>query len=363
VRLRSCIAVELLSGLTVLSGLITGGWWVAGQVQAEFAHEAQAATTVVLAPPTRMAPPTPISPPTELNFVAEPTSMFLGVADDVLLAPLRDSPIKRVKFNRGGSSISLRIEFENGARAAFKPIQTNLQSIPRREVVAYRINRLMGLSSVPPAIGRSFEVSDILGRLHPESQYYRPRLQAEMIQSNGRVSGELSWWIPVIERGRVDGYEMDSMEGIVSWKRHLTVGAQVPKRDRALVAQISDMVLFDFIINNPDRWSGGNARVSEDQRVLYFMDNTMSFGDDMDGHTKSRVYLERCQKFSRSLVNRLRNLHRSEIEDVLDHDVEPFPYFLHEAEITALLSRRDYALEYIDGLIKEHGDSQVLAFP
>jgi hypothetical protein len=363
VRLRGCIALELLSGLTVLSGLITGGWWAIGQVQAEFAHEAQAATAPALPAPKRLAPPTPISPPTELNFVAEPTGMFLGVADDVLLAPLRDSPIKRVKFNRGGSSISLRIDFENGARAAFKPVQTNMQSVPRREVVAFRINRLLGLSSVPPAIGRSFEVSKLLQKLHPESQYYRPRLQAEMIQKGGRVAGELSWWIPVIERGRVDGYEMDSMEGIVSWKRHLNVGAKIPKRDKALISQISDMVLFDFIINNPDRWSGGNARVSEDQRLLYFMDNTMSFGDDMDGHPKARTYLERCEKFSRSLVTRLRNLERHEVEEVLAHDVEPFPYFLHEVEITALLSRRDYALEYIDGLIKQHGDSEVLAFP
>lgn len=361
-RLRSCIAFELLSGVTILSGLITGGWWAAEQVQAEFAHEAQAATAVRMPPPMRVAP-TPVSPPTELNFVAEPTGMFLGVADDVLLDPLRESPIKKVKFNRGGSSISLRIDFANGARAAFKPRQTNMQSVPRREIVAFRINRLLGLSSVPPAIGRAFSVTKLLGSLRPESQYYRPRLQAEMIQKGGLVAGELSWWIPVIERGRVDGYEMDSMEGIVSWKRHLTVGSEIPKRDRALVAQISDMVLFDFIINNPDRWSGGNARVSEDQRVLYFMDNTMSFGDDSDGHPKSRTYLERCQRFSRSLVSRLRNLQESEIVEVLSTDVEPFSYFLRDVEITALLSRRDYALEYIDTLILQHGDSQVLTFP
>lgn len=360
-RLRAYIAIELLGGLTILSGLFVGGQWLVQTVQEELEREAVAATAAPSPPPVRLAP-TPVSPPTELNFVAEPTGMFLGVSDDVLLDPLRDSPIAKVKFNRGGSSLSLRIDFENGARAAFKPKQTNLQSVPRREVVAFRINRLLGLSSVPPAIGRSFDVNEVLGNLHAESQYFRPRLQAEMVQKGGMVTGELSWWIPEIKRGRIDGYEMDSMEGIVSWKRYLTRGAKVPKRDRALVSQISDMVLFDFIINNPDRWSGGNARVSEDQRLLYFMDNTMSFGDDLDGHPKARVYFERCQKFSRSLVTRLRNLKESEILEVLA-DSGPFPFLLRDPEVAALLARRDVALEYIDALIQKHGDGTILVFP
>jgi hypothetical protein len=361
VRLRGYIAIELLGGLTILSGLLVGGQWVVQGVKAELEREAVAATATPLPPPLRVER-AQVSPPTELNFVAEPTGMFMGVADDVLLDPLRDSAIAKVKFNRGGSSISLRIDFENGARAAFKPKQTNLQSVPRREVVAFRINRLLGLSSVPPAIGRSFEVNEVLGKLHSESQYFRPRLKEEMIQTGGLVTGELSWWIPEIDRGRVDGYEIDSMEGIVSWKRYLTVGTKVPKRDRALVTQISDMVLFDFIINNPDRWSGGNARVSEDQRLLYFMDNTMSFGDDLDGHPKARVYMQRCQVFSRSLVSRLRNLQESEILEVLA-DAEPFPFLLREPEVAAIMARRDVAIAYIDALILKHGDDTILAFP
>ncbi len=360
-RLRAYIAVELIGGLTILSGLAASGYWVVQTAAAELGREAVAATANP-SPPKARTVRTQVSPPTELNFVAEPTGMFLGVSDDVLLDPLRDSPIAKVKFNRGGSSLSLRIDFENGARAAFKPKQTNLQSVPRREVVAFRINRLLGLSSVPPAIGRSFEVSEILGKLHSESQYFRPRLKDEMIQKGGQVVGELSWWIPEIKRGRIDGYEMDSMEGIVSWKRQLTAYGKVSKRDKALITQISDMVLFDFIINNPDRWSGGNARVSEDQRLLYFMDNTMSFGDDLDGHPKARVYMERCQKFSRALVTRLRNLQEFEVYEILA-DAEPFPFLLRDSEVNAIMARRDVAIGYIDALIKKHGDGTILAFP
>ncbi len=361
-RLRSCIVLELLTGGALLSGLVVAGLWGNQMAREGLAGEAQAASEVLPLPVVQRSEPT--SPqPTELQVPIVSPTMFLGVADDVLLEPLRESAIAEVKFNKGGSSISMRIDFENGARAAFKPRQTNWQSVPRREVVAFRINRLLGLGSVPPAIGRRFQVSELLGALHPESRFFKPRLKAEMIQKDGWVTGELSWWIPVIRRGKVDGYEIDSMEGIVSWKRYLAIGAKIPARDQALVQQISSMVLFDFIINNPDRWSGGNARVSEDQRLLYFMDNTLSFGDRPNGHPKARTYFERCHTFSRSLVARLRTLEEGEIREVLELDVEPFEYLLQDVEIAALLSRRDRALSYIDTLIHQHGEDLVLAFP
>lgn len=346
----------------MLVALCVAGYRAGEVVQEELAREAAAATTLSDAPRMRAGAP-PLSPHTELNFVVENTGRFMGVADEMLLAPLRDSPITQVKFNKGGSSISLRIDFENGARAAFKPRQINLQSVPRREVVAFRINRLLGLSSVSPAIGRRFQMDELLSHLHPDSVWYRPRLQAEMIQDGGWVTGELSWWIPVIDRGRIDGFELDSMEGIVSWKRYLAVGADIPAVDHSLIAQISDMVLFDFLISNPDRWSGGNARVSEDQKLLYFMDNTLSFGDNAKGHPKARIYFERSQVFSRSLVAQLRTLREADVRAVLETDVEPFDFYLYDEEITALISRRDHALEYIDSLIAVHGEAAVLAFP
>jgi hypothetical protein len=340
--------------------------WSVDRLRMEFSQEAMAAEVHEVDRSVRM-PPRPVSPRTELPLVAveddKGDGTFLGVSDEELLAPLRAGTPVKVKFNHGGSSISLRVDFDNGARAAFKPQQTNLQSVPRREVVAFRLNRLLGLSSVPPAIGAAFSMDELLSVLHPESMSYRPRLQAEMVQTSGYVRGELSWWIPVIDRGKVGGYEMDSMEGIVTWKRYLSLDGRIPDDELPLVRQISDMVLFDFLTDNPDRWSGGNARVSEDGSVLYFMDNTLSFGTSAYGRPKSRTYLERCQKFSRRLVERLRSLREDKLREELGKDMGPFDYLLNDEEIVALMSRRDQALKYIDGLIKSYGESRVLAFP
>ncbi len=385
-RLRSYIVLEILAGTTLLAGLALGGLVFSGVVDLGLGGEAQAALPAEVSTNranTLIGSPQRINSDIAIHEVeskvvpdasvaasefenAEPGTLggsFGGIPDEDLLAPLRDSPIASVRFNKGGSSISLRIDFENGARAAFKPRQINWQSVPRREVIAFRVNRLLGLSAVPPAIGRRFEMRTLLAAIDTSSTGFRPRLKAEIVQKGGWVTGELSWWIPVIRRAKIDGFDIDSMEGIVSWKRYLRVNGRMPKGTKKLLAQISDMVLFDYVINNPDRWSGGNARVSDDRSQLYFMDNTMSFGKSRLGHRKVRIYLQRSQVFSRRLVEKLRSLEEERVREVLAVDIEPFQYYLSDEEVTALLARRDAALVYIDGLIARYGEERVLAFP
>jgi hypothetical protein len=291
--------------------------------------------------------------------------LFEGVSDEVLLAPLRTGAIREVKFNRGGSSISLRLELDNGARAAFKPLQTNLHSIPRYEIAAYRINRMLGLSSVAPAIGRSLPVADLLASLRPDSVGFRSRIEAEMIHDGAEVAGELSWWIPVIVPPTVGEYIIDSTEGVMTWGRYLGVDAVVPHEDLSIIGQISDMVIFDFVIDNNDRWSGSNVWSSTDGRTLYFMDNTLSFGRDRegDGTSKTRTYLHKVEKFSRILVASLRQLSAEAIRAEMEIDRGPFEVLLTDDEIRNVMKRRRFALDYIDGLIEKHGAEAVLVFP
>ena len=93
------------------------------------------------------------SPPNPTIF-EEPAGTFLGMSDEMLLERVRHQPILGMKLNKGGSTLSFRVEFADGSRAAFKPAQTDLRTIPRKEVAAYRLNRLLGLNAVPPAAPR-----------------------------------------------------------------------------------------------------------------------------------------------------------------------------------------------------------------
>jgi hypothetical protein len=362
-RLGTCIAFEFVVGIGTIAALGYGSVRGVAELRQLVDREASAASlsSRELGVPGVIRP---VDRPVRLEPEFARGTQFEGVADEILLAPLRTGLIQRIKFNRGGSSLSLRIDFDNGARAAFKPDQIHLQSVPRREVAAFRVNRMLGLVSVAPAIARQFPREEILAALDPSQRSYISRLQAEMIaDSQGNVGGELSWWIPVIGRAKIGGFPIDGVDGIVTWKRMLSIGNDIPERDANLARQISSMVLFDHLINNSDRWTGGNARTSADGVMLYFMDNTLSFGVSREGHERAIIYLKRSQKFSRSLVERLRTLTFVELERAMSRDTGPYEELLTDQEIRTLLSRRDYSLAYIDDLIQQYGTDAVLVFP
>lgn len=412
-RLGTCIAVEVLVGLSTLAGLGAGAAWAVGALTPAPAatHTAavepaagrgvapaplrapDAAPVVPVAPPVAPVPtlidagtPTGAAVPTTLPaapsgpapdagaaWVAPELAVAPGAAvpawnaggrtDAEALAPLRTGAVTKVKFNRGGSSLSLRLDFDNGARAAFKPEQVHPQSNPRREIAAYRLDRLLGLNRVPPAIGRALTVEEVRAAVPPSERGKTVRIADEAIARGDQLRGELSWWIPVIADGKVDGFQIDSTDGIVTWKRWLRAGGKIPDAHRALVAQISDMIVFDFLVDNTDRWTGNNAKVSEDGAVLYFMDNTMAFTANKRGHRKSHTYLGRVQTFSRRLIDRIRALTEDEVRGVMARDHAPFPRLLTDAEVSALMARRDLLLTYVDDLIAEHGADVVLALP
>ncbi|MBK9030386.1 MAG: hypothetical protein IPL61_03445 [Myxococcales bacterium] len=377
-RLGSCIAVEAVTLVAILGGVAWGASSVMTELRGPEVAPRRDVAVVVRAALQRMAttprppepapaPPAPApAPPAPLVAVdpLAPVWSFAGRPDDELLAPLRVGAPTRIKVNRGGTSLSLRLDFDNGARAAFKPDQIFGQSNPRREIAAYRIDRLLGIGRVPPAIAVSYPVDVLIAAVDRGDGVARARLRDETIPRQGRLRGELSWWIPVLADGKLDGgVRIDATDGIVTWRRWLKAGASIPPARLELCKQLSTMALFDFVIGNTDRWTGSNARMSEDNTILYFMDNTLAFGKNRQGHHKSHLYLQRVQTFSRALVARLRALDEPRLRAVLSPDTGEFEQLLTDAEIDAVLGRRDRALAYVDELIAIHGDAKVLAFP
>ena len=297
----------------------------------------------------------PFATPARVPLTTTPAGTFTGIKDELLLAPLRTQTVRDVRFNHGGSSVSLRVTFSDGSRAAFKPLQNNPQTVPRKEIAAYWINRLLGLNSVPPAAARTLHRDDIFNKLNPESKSYLPRLNRETIfDSEGFTRGEVSYWIPVIVNSR-----LDDPQSIEQWTRWLSVGQEIPRNKLALMAQLSSVLVFDLVQNNSDRFSGGNLQTSPDGKILYFMDNTFGFQVQEEGHEKCRIALGRCQKFSRRLVAALRGFDGHALRQALESD----PGVLSDAEIAAVVARKDVALGYIDSLIDRYGSERVLVFP
>jgi hypothetical protein len=387
VRLVRYILLELAVGVTLLAGggtaIYFGGQNLFETRPAQAAVEARRITAPnpasatllrraepapepsvpIVTPVAKVAPapatPAPAPPPTPFY-----SGSFLGYADDVLIGPLRDHALTRVKFNKGGSSVSLRLDFADGGRAAFKPDQTNMQSVPRKEVAAYRVNRLLGLESVAPAIAGAYPREDVVAAMTPEALGLVPRFDAEVPSTeDGMVTGSLAWWIPEIVDAKIGEFHIDSVDGIVLWKRFLTIGEAIPREYATILPQVSEMVAFDFLIDNFDRWSGSNAKASPDGKHLYFMDNALSFGLEETGQLKVRIYLKRSQKFSRHLYEALVKLDVDDVTDAMMTDTGPWPRLLTDEEIASMMKRRDYMVAYIDELIAAKGEAAVLAFP
>jgi hypothetical protein len=366
VRLASCVALEAIVGIAVLGGVATATYFGA-RAAADYAESFPPAAHAAAAVPRSTVEP--IEAPVIRGAAAAPAAAatwgtVYPAPDDVLLAPLREAPIAAAAFNKEGSTLTMRVDLANGARGAFKPEQTWWHSAhPRRDVAAYRIDRLLGIGHVPPVIGRAFPVAAVVASFEPGRQALAARRVKEegIARPTGELAGSLSWWIPDLGSAKLGGHRLETEEGTAIWQRLLAAGAVIPDADRELVTQISTLILFDFVIDNIDRWNG-RIRIAPGGHDIFFMDNTMSFGLDADGHLRSRAALARVQKFSRRLVARLRAFTEAELRAALAPDEATFPALLTEEELRAVLGRRDAALAYIDRLVAEHGEAAVLVF-
>ncbi|MFT3698931.1 MAG: hypothetical protein QM831_37635 [Kofleriaceae bacterium] len=354
-RLGTCIALELVCAM----GACTGVWFAAGRGVDSLGDvlqpEAAAATT-----PAPIV--TKLDPGTLIVKAKATDSTIYELPDEQLLAPLAATPVTGVKLNHGGTSLSLRLEFASGARAAFKPQQTHPQSDPRREIAAYRIDRMLGIGHVPPAKSAVFATADLIAAAKTDARdYTEQRLADEAIAHDGKVVGEVSWWIPEIRDATIGEFRVDEQGGMAQWVPLLQAGTPVPPENQRLIEDLSNVIVFDVLIDNADRWTGNNTKCSVDHQTLYFMDNTLSFSNFTLGHEANLNPLHRISKFSRKLVHRLRTLTYTSVAQISADD--NLGALLEPGEIKALLARRDHLLRYIDGLTAELGEANVLALP
>lgn len=363
-RLGTCVALEF----AVAAGAAYGVWIGVGQgvrfVGDYVAGKEAVAATSAQPPASSRLPQRLPRAHLEVAPPAPPHNVF-GAPDEVLLAPLGEAPVSGVRINQGGTSLSLRLDFENGSRAAFKPEQIHPQSDPRREIAAYRLDRLLGIGRVPPARAISLSVDELVMAAEPRHRtHITRRLTEEGLVRDGRLHGELSWWVPELRFAKLGSLAIDSPEGKDLWTSYLQVGADIPEDARGMVAQIAALVLFDVLLDNPDRWTGANTLMSPDGQTLYFMDNSFSFSTLTIGRTPNLTALRRIQVFPRELVERMRALTAEQLAAAFslsdDHGLGPL---LSPEEVGAILARRDNLMRYIDRLIEEHGEDAVLALP
>lgn len=167
------------------------------------------------------------------------------------------------------------------------------------------------------------------------------------------------YWIP-----EAMDLKLDTTEGILHWSSWLSQGSDVPHDKALLLSQLSSLLIFDF---DPEQLGPvlGRERAGVggwQDAVLYGQCVWLS-----GGLRRSSALLElseSAQKFSRSFVAVGRARQAAPRERSADRRTKVVGLLLSsELSLDALLSRRDGALKYVNGLIREFGEAKVLVFP
>jgi hypothetical protein len=275
--------------------------------------------------------------------------------------------------------VGFRVTFEDGSRGYFKPDQRFSGASDRAEVASYHVDRLLELGRVPTTTMREIPLS----RLAPLLASDR-RASEVIVQPDGTVRGSLSSWVedPLVplelgvgfeawfrvepapyltpfQRARVFIAQAAGTEPIVppvgEEGRALPLAGEPDRDDRG--AELSDLILFDHLVHNIDRWGGGftNVRTRGRGGPLVFLDQGGAFGPGVQriGFMDRRLAAVQC--FRRSTVEAIRALDLEALrERLLDEGVGEL---LDARRLAGLEDRRRAILAHVDQRLALQGES------
>ena len=308
-----------------------------------------------------------------------PGPAFLGEPDAPRITALRSGVIAEVKKGRGGRSLGFRITLDDGTRGYFKPKQSFSAAHWYSELAAYYLDRELGFGRVPPTTGRHFEWSALKKAAGGDD-----RVSELAIAKDGTIKGAFIWWIPEpLKRLRM-GREWERWVRvqktlpITPYQRPVDYRADLNRRPgvreatdpsrplasspdvEARPAELSDLIVFDYLTQNVDRWGGDftNVRTRELGGPLIYLDNGAGFwlGEQRLGLMEAR--LKALQRFRRSTIDAVRALDVEAFAKRLGGD--PLAPVLNAKQLDGLRQRRQAVLDHVEAMITRFGEPAVL---
>ncbi len=310
-----------------------------------------------------------------------PPPVFDPTRDATRRRALRESPVASARKGRGGRSLSFKVTLEDGTVGYFKPRQTFSAAHYWSEIAAYHLDRALGFGRVAPVVGRRIS----WGRLRAAARG-DARIPEVQPSRDGTVPGAFIWWIPEslvrlrLPRGWERWVRLEPLRGPTPYQRPVdyrralrggSSGPEVTDRSRPVAgespptperaAELSDLIVFDYLIQNVDRWGGDytNVRLRGEGGRLLFFDNGAGFwpGEQDLGLMDAR--LRACQRFRPSTVEAVRGLDLPAYFARLE--TEGLGELLNERQREGLAARRDAFLAYVERLFAEHGERVYLS--
>jgi hypothetical protein len=261
-----------------------------------------------------------------------------------VLRSLAEQAIVRVQKGRGGRSLSFKIELADGTLAYFKPEQT-FAAYWYSEVASFHLDRELGLGRVSPVVSRRLTwstLSQAAGQDH--------RLRELRIGKDNTIRGAMIAWI--------EG-DLVPLRTPSGWQQWLSVEApkgEALEPDTAeRPAELSDLIVFDYLIGNLDRWGSDNTNVRTlgTGGPLVFLDNANGFEPSRVRTSSLDKRLHAVQRFRRRTIDALRGLDIDALAQRLGR--EELAPILDEKQLEAVDTRRKHVLEHAQQMEQRYG--------
>jgi hypothetical protein len=307
---------------------------------------------------------------------------LLGRTDeDELRVRLGSEAVVAARKGSGGRTLAFKLSLASGIQAYLKPEQAVSSAHWYAEVAAYHLDRALGLGRVPPVVSRSIDWSSLRRAAAGD------RRAAELaIGKDGRVRGALIYWLnerlvsastpagwenwlrfEAFGRSTVSPYQRAAAYGAALNRAHQRMLRReppeafydaVPTPERPeLPAELSDMIVFDFLTLNFDRFGGSNANVLllGEGGPLIFLDNGDGFSPGPPRRHVLDTRLAPVSRFRKRTIEALRAFDMRAFSARLAR--EPLAPILDARALAGLAVRREIVLEHVAAQSKRYGDA------
>ena len=297
--------------------------------------------------------------------------------------------ISAVKKLNGGSTLVYKLIRDKQTYAAFKPKQSRKQSNHRSEIAAYRLCPLMRCRfDVPvnePVWFTYRQFSGLYARIPSNPPDELREIEPVRVEEEDRVIGTQKawiasyalfpiemeeWWLPMFDKTKA---ELQAAQAVAllddpkllahpngtkfatELKTHFGSLTQYE-----LALQLSNLLVFDFLLNNWDRYSmkrtfwGVNCQFSEGR----FMSIDNGAALSQSPNSRPEKHLQSVHRFSRLTYEAIR---------ALDHDktlarLYPEASEVEKKRFETFWQQRERYLAHIQSLISEYSEAEVLFF-
>jgi hypothetical protein len=290
----------------------------------------------------------PASPPPSLDTS---TSEAASWCSDTTTTPRTGKSI-------GHTSVVFKLEMSNGKKVAWKPNAKKVKGRYKGEIAAFRFAEALGLHNVLPACLRTFDAPAVAGALAPNAEAAKV-FADEAIVEQGKVHGAVIPWVDGLQFWPLEKEPLRSEAR--GW---LTAKGVIPEARADLAKQTSNLIAFDYLTGNWDRYSGENVGIEKVGVLILFIDNDAAFMEapPREHLARNKALLDATDRFSRRFVRQVRALDEDRIATALGEEAPGQP--LVSRAVVALVARRAKELvAVVDAKIAAHGEGETLYFP